>query len=119
MPPDQLFDLVYQQASEPGLLALFRREALIDQQVEQAVDIIIAEAEIAFVGLAGEEIGRWPFGGKILRHSEMPGEDSNLGVVKIAQRIHGIPQVAEQGAIPEENFRFIRRHDYEGFLDRR
>ena len=79
---------------EAGLDAFFGTVALVYQQIEQLVHILIGKAKFAFIRLAGPQVGGRGFGNDGFGDLQGPGQLAHLGLVQIADRVERAGRIA-------------------------
>ena len=85
----------------------------VDHPVQQPIELVIGEAGLALVGLAGPEIGRGGLADHHLGDADRGGHLAELALVEVADRVEGAGRVAEQGRVADERLGLVARPDDE------
>src|SRR3990172_48269 len=92
--PYAIYNLADEVLGKPCLGAIFRRIALVHQQVEQSIHFCISEPQLAFIGLPDPEISGRRFLNYLLWESYRPPHLAYLSLVQVAQGVERAGRVA-------------------------
>ena len=112
-------DTLHEVGGESGVDRFLGGVAFVDEEVEEAVGLVVAEAEVIFVCLVGDEVGRGGLVDDGGWDADGAGDLADLGFVEVAYRVDGRGEVAKNGAVAEEEFGFVAGADDEGVVSGR
>ncbi len=102
-----------------GLDAFLRRSAFVHQQVQQPIDFGVGESQLAFIRLAGPQVGSRRLDPHRLGHGHSGCQLAHLGLVQVAQRVEPAGRIAVECGVAQQNLGLVARTDHQPAKRRR